>query len=70
MKTSEVSDLIVVALYEDRRFFLCGACAGESARARHWVAFHCRHDSKLFMGKFVLVVKRAILASLAGGSFM
>ena len=68
MKTSEVSVLIVVASYEGRRFSLGGACAEERACARRWVAFHCRHDSKVSVGKFVFVVIRAILASLVGGS--
>jgi len=68
MKTSEVSVLIVVASYDGARFSLGGACAGESACARRWVAFHCHHDSKVSTGKFVFVVSRAILASLVGGS--
>ena len=45
-----------------------GVCAGERARARHCVAFHCRRDSKVSTGKFVFVVSHAILASLVGGS--
>ena len=60
-------------LFEDERpiwsiVLLDGATIGENARARCWVAFHCHCDSKVSVGKFVFVVRCAILASLAGGS--